>query len=557
MAVLRVLTVLCALALASAGEPARVQMRLDGPHSFRFAGIYAVADGRAGTDLRLDAVARRPGAVRGEDFAAGDWLATAGDPSEAWAAGADLVLVLAVPSGLGPQLVATGVGTATRVRLDRGLPPGLRLMPGAPGPGAGAVAGVGAVEWWGAWPADLAALNLLPGGARTLPAPTQPRQWEFLLVHGSVARADPAMIARVRRAVLAGWEWVRGNPLDAVELVQRRSHPGISRSLLLAEADAVLRDMPVKPDGEVDRAWSEAHAAALAASGVAGAWDAGRVWPHLGAGSESSRWAAAAAVAALLLAAAAVALAVRWRIQHRREQEMHTSTFRRARSVQGRLMPGAAEVPGLAVTMHDEPHAALGGDFYFAGMMADGRWAILLGDVSGKDVPAALVATAAAREFKHLVPQHRRLSDLFTALDASLRGHLHEGSFLTAIGLAWDPGLRRIEVQRAGHLPALIDRRGEIGEFGLIGAAIGLTGATWQPQGAAHADLDPGDRVLLLTDGITEAARGPDEFGLARAGAAFAAVRGPGAPQAVLAAARAFAGELTDDATVIVLEVLA
>lgn len=491
-----IIAVLTAVA-ASAAE----RVACDGPISFRFAPLYAIADGRIPGAPAIVCEMRAAGRQGGASDAI--WHATAWEPTA-------LLVVATVRTGLPAQRASAGSGAG--YSLDRWLPAQPERIEGL-------------------WPADLAVLPVL----RSEPMSLTGR--ERLCVDPAFAAAEPDRVVAMRAAWLAAWDWCAANPAAAVGVTRAQ---GASGPWLLPEADALLAGF--------------GHEAAVIGS------PAGAGAATTAASPAAATPAASPSVLPLVLAAIALTIgagfALRWGLRQHREQRKRTETFTRMREVHGKLMPSAPRLPGLAIAMRERPHGEIGGDLWCTAQFADGRYALVIGDVAGKDMPAALVAMAAVRELRHLVRQRSTPGEVMAALDASLRGHLPPGCFLTAASLVWDPARRHAEILRAGHLPVLLARNGSVEEVGESGPAIGLQTRAWAGPAPTTIALQPGDRLLMLTDGVTEAESGEGEFGLDGVRAAFTASSGTRAAEAVMAAAEAFAGELGDDATVIAIEVL-
>lgn len=191
-----------------------------------------------------------------------------------------------------------------------------------------------------------------------------------------------------------------------------------------------------------------------------------------------------------------------------REQARATADLEAARQVQQRLVPPPVHVPGFRIESSYLPATQVGGDFYYLRACADGGLLALVGDVSGKGLPAAMAVSAiigALRTIPDLAP-----GELLDALNRGLSGEFREG-FVTccAVQIANDG---RIAIASAGHLPPY--RNGS--EIELAPALpLALSPLAEYPEVKFH--LDAGDQLTLLTDGVVEArdARG-ELFGFDR-----------------------------------------
>jgi serine phosphatase RsbU (regulator of sigma subunit)/transcriptional regulator with GAF, ATPase, and Fis domain len=195
-----------------------------------------------------------------------------------------------------------------------------------------------------------------------------------------------------------------------------------------------------------------------------------------------------------------------------------------ARTLQQSLLPPQLpEVPGVEVESLFLPALSgydVGGDFYDVFEVADGRWAVVVGDVCGKGVEAAAL-TGLARHTLRALSDVNRPSEALEALNrALLREHL-DGRFCT-VALAFvepdDGGGARVQVASGGHpLPQKLANDGTAHRVGHHGTLLGVADAI-------HIDdedvrLDAGESLVLFTDGILakDEASGDDSAALRRA----------------------------------------
>ncbi|MFF4289363.1 GAF domain-containing SpoIIE family protein phosphatase [Streptomyces sp. NPDC001633] len=235
-----------------------------------------------------------------------------------------------------------------------------------------------------------------------------------------------------------------------------------------------------------------------------------------------------------------------------------TDRVRLARELQaGLLPPELPTVPGaeLAASYHPAGEGLdVGGDFYDVFPLRDDRWALMIGDVCGRGAAAA-TTTGMVR---HTARAAARLLHDPAAVVAAINDALIEGTsedtFVSLIygELRREGGRLVLDMMRAGHVPPLIRRTdGTVEQLAQPGQLLGIApGIDDSPYRIA---LSPGDSLVLVTDGITEARDVEGEFfEEQRLADALVAVRGP-APSAaallesVTAAVTAFAGDATDD----------
>jgi sigma-B regulation protein RsbU (phosphoserine phosphatase) len=187
-----------------------------------------------------------------------------------------------------------------------------------------------------------------------------------------------------------------------------------------------------------------------------------------------------------------------------------------ARGIQAGLLPEKSfSVAGLTAASRYVPATSVAGDFYDF-LPKDGGLGVLIADVSGHGVPAALsasmvkVAISAQRDWADKPAQ------VLTGLNAILCGNL-QGQFVTAGYLYLDPRRGALAYAGAGHPPLLVWRAGEarVESMEENGLMLGIF-----PEGAYKSltgSLEPGDRFVLYTDGIPEAPTlSGEEFGMER-----------------------------------------
>jgi len=215
------------------------------------------------------------------------------------------------------------------------------------------------------------------------------------------------------------------------------------------------------------------------------------------------------------------------------------------------------EVPGLDLAADYQTSERAGGDYYDLFDCGNGRWGILIADVSGHGAPAAVImAITHAIAHQHPgggVPPGALLEFVNTSLATTYTNG--NGSFVTAFYGIYDSTSRKLVYARAGHnSPRLL--RG--------GAVQSLDGDGGLPLGISHdakycervETLQSGDLLMLYTDGITEARNAAGEmFGVERLDESMSKAGG-GAKEtvaAVLASLKAFTGggALSDDRTLL------
>jgi sigma-B regulation protein RsbU (phosphoserine phosphatase) len=177
-----------------------------------------------------------------------------------------------------------------------------------------------------------------------------------------------------------------------------------------------------------------------------------------------------------------------------------------AREIQQAMLPrGSYTAPGVQAFGRTRPANTVGGDFYDVLRAPAGRLIVAIGDVAGKGSPAALLMALLLAIFRTLVDEGGDLATLVERLNAQVVRHAPASRFITLFVAALDPRSGRVQYVNAGHLPPMCWRRasGEVDRWMPGGIALGMFEHARYEQ--ADAILDPGDLLVLFSDGITDA----------------------------------------------------
>ncbi|MFA4943935.1 MAG: SpoIIE family protein phosphatase [Lentisphaeria bacterium] len=237
--------------------------------------------------------------------------------------------------------------------------------------------------------------------------------------------------------------------------------------------------------------------------------------------------------------------------------------MRIARDVQRRLLPAEPpRLPGFDIAGASHPADATGGDYYDFLPGPGNELLIAIGDVTGHGVGPALLMADVHAYLHSLALAQTGFRALLENANGLLCHDTGKERFVTFFLASLDPASRRFRWLNAGH-PAgfVLDAAGKAkAELGPIAPALGLFPEAAFPE-ASELTLAPGDTVLLLTDGLLEAA-GPegDAFGVERTLDLVRRERGRGAAaviESLFAAVQAFTGTegIQDDLTAIVVTV--
>jgi sigma-B regulation protein RsbU (phosphoserine phosphatase) len=206
------------------------------------------------------------------------------------------------------------------------------------------------------------------------------------------------------------------------------------------------------------------------------------------------------------------------RIEHARLAEVEQSErlmerdMQQAALIQKGLLPTAApEMAGLDIAGFNTPSRIVGGDYYDFLTYQDGRVAVLVGDAAGKGMPASLLISRLQAQVQVLFEEPDPLAEQVARLNRFISLRCPGNRFITLFVGLFDSNTGQIAYCNAGHNPPLLIRRnGGLDQLTEGGLVLGLLPNTeYAAEGVA---MEPGDIVVLFSDGITEAFRkGSDE----------------------------------------------
>ena len=199
------------------------------------------------------------------------------------------------------------------------------------------------------------------------------------------------------------------------------------------------------------------------------------------------------------------------------EQERLRRELELSRLIQTEMLPraplrlGAAEIKGISI-----PAREVGGDFFNYFALPDGRLALLVGDVSGKGVSAALLMANVQATLRARLPHESDLARLAAQLDREIDETTPGAVYLTLFLGILDAGREELRYVNAGHNPQFVVHAG--GGFEVMGAT-GLPIALYpgQPYTEEVVPARPGDLLFFYTDGLVETEDdNGDMFGIER-----------------------------------------
>ncbi|HEX4783276.1 MAG TPA: GAF domain-containing SpoIIE family protein phosphatase [Candidatus Sulfotelmatobacter sp.] len=187
-----------------------------------------------------------------------------------------------------------------------------------------------------------------------------------------------------------------------------------------------------------------------------------------------------------------------------------------ARAMQQALLPKSSPyIPGFAVSGLSVPARAVGGDWYDFIPFPDGRWGLVLADVSGKGTAAALLMSATRGVLRSLAEACCTPGEVLTRLNQLLVDDFPAGKFVTMVYAVLDPSQHTVTFANAGHLrPLFVDHEGEHFLDTERGLPLGLSCGDYSETQIA---LSEGSKLVFYSDGITEAENASgEEYGLCR-----------------------------------------
>ena len=190
------------------------------------------------------------------------------------------------------------------------------------------------------------------------------------------------------------------------------------------------------------------------------------------------------------------------------EHEMGT-----AREIQASILPQhPPTIPGLTMTVRYAPMRSVAGDMYDFVVVDDHHVGMLVADVTGHGVPAALIASMSKVAFSAQAGCAAEPGALLAAMNRALYNSHLERQFVTASYAFLDTDARTLSYSSAGHLPPLLWRAAtrKVVELTGGGVFLGFQPDTTYPT--RDVALQPGDRLVVYTDGVTEAANPSGAF---------------------------------------------
>jgi len=239
--------------------------------------------------------------------------------------------------------------------------------------------------------------------------------------------------------------------------------------------------------------------------------------------------------------------------------EAQEQELERAREIQQSLLPkDIPQIPGFEVAAAWQPARMVGGDYFDVIRLSKSRLAVCIADVSGKGVSAALLMANVQATVRAFARETESPARVCSRVNRVLCGNIGTGKFVTFLYGVLDATQHTLEYCSAGHPGPIVVSRDGVRHSPADGAVLGVF-PDWK-YADVKFEVSSGDRLVLFTDGITEAsAASGEEFGEERLAASTRAHRGDSASdlnKRLLAGVTDFcAGRFQDDATLLVISV--
>jgi hypothetical protein len=176
-----------------------------------------------------------------------------------------------------------------------------------------------------------------------------------------------------------------------------------------------------------------------------------------------------------------------------------------AREVQRNLLPREIpQIPGMQIAGFWQPARDVGGDYYDVIRLSEHKIALCIADVVGKGMPAALLMSNLQAKVKTFASELMGPREVCAQLNRTTANDVTGGKFITFFYGLIDGRARRMAYTNAGHCPPVVMRAdGTVTQLEAGGAVLGVF-PDWK-YGQTQIEFLPGDRLVLFTDGVTEA----------------------------------------------------
>lgn len=204
------------------------------------------------------------------------------------------------------------------------------------------------------------------------------------------------------------------------------------------------------------------------------------------------------------------------------EKRAMEGELQNAREVQRILLPQQdPQISGYRISGTNLPARIISGDYYDYLKLGQGKFGIVIADVSGKGLPAGLLMAMCRSALRSVAPERTSPTEVLALVNRQLFPDIREDMFISMAYAILDDSSGRLVIARAGHDPALLFRcrSGSVELLRSPGLALGVDGGAVFERVTKdqEIELEAGDCVLFHTDGVREAVNSEDEeFGMDR-----------------------------------------
>ncbi|TDI84187.1 MAG: response regulator [Caldithrix sp.] len=196
-------------------------------------------------------------------------------------------------------------------------------------------------------------------------------------------------------------------------------------------------------------------------------------------------------------------------------QELLKKEMELARQLQQKILPDCfPDSNGLSFVTKYQPALEIGGDFYDILSLADGRYALLVADVTGHGIQAAMSTTLLKFVFSNFKGRHTCAGEIITGMNQGLYQILPSGMFVAALVATIDPETAECSIVNAGlPRPYFLRKKSQsVESIFSDGLLLGIVdNDAYQPSEELKVRLEPGDRLVFFTDGLTEVENSNEE----------------------------------------------
>lgn len=185
--------------------------------------------------------------------------------------------------------------------------------------------------------------------------------------------------------------------------------------------------------------------------------------------------------------------------ERRRQREMQ-----RAREIQQHLLPNGVNIPGLTIARDYQPAQDVAGDYYDFVPLADGTWLLVIADVAGHGISAAMAATLLKALLLCESENSLDPTKILGRVNRRMTSLVPTGVFVTMLLAVWNPNERRLTYVNAGHPPGLLwNPRDGFRELAASAFPVGVMPEV--EYVSRKLTLTASDRLVIVTDGLLEA----------------------------------------------------